>query len=596
MTSADLQISRLFRLQQALKNHHADGLVVPRVDCYQGEYVALCDERLAWLTGFSGSAGMAIVLTNRACLFVDGRYTLQANQQVATDRVDVRSRSSANIKQWLMEHMEPGSTLLYDSWLHTHQQFNELHGIVGDWGCNLKACTVNPIDTIWDDRPARPTSLAQPHPIEWSGEESQSKRQKISHILSRVKTDALVLTSPESIAWLLNIRGRDVPHTPVCQAFVIVKQDTSVNIFINMKKVTAELVEYCGYNVEWYPEDSFTDALQQLGDQRVLVDPCQVPQKVVNILHASGAKIIYGDDPCILLRSVKNTTELKGAYASHKRDAVAIVNFLSWLLKSVETEEITELGASLYLKAERQKQPLYQDISFVTISSIGSNGAIIHYHPTRESDRVLTKNNLYLVDSGGQYLDGTTDVTRTVSIGRPTAEQMDRYTRVLKGHIALATTIFPVGTSGQQLDVLARQYLWQVGLDYEHGTGHGVGSFLCVHEGPHRISKYGSLVPLQPGMVVSNEPGYYKSGEYGIRIENLVTVVKLPPMGEHPMLGFENLTLVPFDKKLIDISMLTKAEREWIDAYHHKVWEALSPLVGPDVVEWLREATGVLGK
>ncbi len=595
MISADLQVSRLFRLQQALKDHHADGLVVPRVDCYQGEYVALCDERLAWLTGFNGSAGMAIVLTNRACLFVDGRYTLQANQQVLTDRVDVRSRTSSSIRDWLMECIEPGSTLLYDPWLHTHQQFKELQNIVSDLGCNLKACVINPIDTVWDDRPTPPLSLVRTHPIEWSGEESQSKRQKISYILNKVKADALVLTSPESIAWLLNLRGQDVPHTPISHAFVIVKSDTNVEVFINMKKVTTEVVEYCGYNVEWFPQESFMDILQQLSEKRVLVDPYQVPQKVVNILQASGAKIIFEDDPCILLRSVKNTTELRGAHAAHKRDAVALVNFFAWLLKSIETQEVTELEASLHLKAERQKQPLFQDLSFVTISSVGSNGAIIHYHPTRESDRILTKDNLYLVDSGGQYLDGTTDVTRTLAIGQPTEEQKDRYTRVLKGHIALATTIFPVGTNGQQLDVLARQYLWQVGLDYEHGTGHGVGSYLSVHEGPHRISKYASFTPLQPGMIVSNEPGYYKPGEYGIRIENLVTVVKLPFIGEHPMLGFENLTLVPFDKKLIDVSMLSKTEREWIDTYHHKVWEALSPLVGSETIDWLKVATEPLG-
>jgi Xaa-Pro aminopeptidase len=595
MTSTDLQTSRLFRLQQALKDHHAHGLVVPRVDCYQGEYVALCDERLLWLTGFDGTAGMAIILSHRACLFVDGRYTLQASRQILMDQIDIRSRSSSSIREWLRECMEPGSTLLYDPWLHTHQQFKELQNIVGDLECDLKACVTNPIDTIWDDRPAPPMSLVQTHPIELSGEGNESKRQKISHILNRVKVNALILTSPESVAWLLNIRGRDVPYTPISQAFVIVRSDASVDVFINMKKVTAEVVDHCGYNVEWYPQDSFVEILHQLGDQRVLIDPCQVPQKIVNALQISGAKIIYGDDPCSLLRAIKNTTELKGAYAAHKRDAVAVVNFLAWLLKSIETQEITELEASLYLKTERQKQPLFQDLSFVTISAVGSNAAIIHYHPTQESDTILKKNSLYLVDSGGQYLDGTTDITRTVAIGQPTEEQIDRYTRVLKGHVALSSITFPLGTAGQQLDVLARQYLWQIGLDYEHGTGHGVGSFLSVHEGPHRISKFASLNALQPGMIVSNEPGYYKPGEYGIRIENLVTVVKVPSVGEGSMLGFENLTLVPFDKNLIDINQLTNAEREWIDAYHHKIWESLSPLVDRDMtLQWLEEATAPL--
>jgi Xaa-Pro aminopeptidase len=362
---------------------------------------------------------------------------------------------------------------------------------------------------------------------------------------------------------------------------------------VHLGKVTDEIREYCGPTVRWNAGETFIEDLTYL-EGNILLDPKQSPQKIVETLQEAGVKIIYGDDPCVIMRAVKNTVELRGAHAAHQRDGAAMINFLAWLDKNVFIMEITEIDAAKYLESERRKQFNFQDLSFSSISSAGPNAAIVHYHTTPETNTILKENSLYLIDSGGQYLEGTTDITRTVAIGEPSEEQKDRYTRVLKGHIALASAIFPVGTTGTQLDVLARLYLWKVGLDFDHGTGHGVGSYLNVHEGPHRISKIANSVALQPGMIVSNEPGYYKAGEYGIRLENLITVIKSPVLGEREMLTFENLTLIPYDKKLIDIKSLSPEEKAWLDTYHQKVWDTLSSHVDPDAVEWLRDATAPL--
>ncbi|MBY0462897.1 MAG: aminopeptidase P family protein, partial [Alphaproteobacteria bacterium] len=528
-------LTHLEDLRNFLKGNQYEGIIVPRVNCFQGEYVAPFEERLAWLTGFTGSAGFAIVLVEKACLFVDGRYTLQAQRQVNLSMFETKGFSQAEIRKWLVEHLPSNGIILYDPWLHTVQQFKEWKLLVAEAGGVLQASEENPIDKIWKDKPTSPLKPIVPHPLQWSGQESIEKRQRICRILEQAKVSSLILTSPDSIAWLLNIRGGDVRYTPICHAFVILRTDASVDVYVHLGKVTDEIREYCGPTVRWNAGETFIEDLTYL-EGNILLDPKQSPQKIVETLQEAGVKIIYGDDPCVIMRAVKNTVELRGAHAAHQRDGAAMINFLAWLDKNVFSMEITEIDAAKYLESERRKQFNFQDLSFSSISSAGPNAAIVHYHPTPETNTILKENSLYLIDSGGQYLEGTTDITRTVAIGEPSEEQKDRYTRVLKGHIALASAIFPVGTTGTQLDVLARLYLWKVGLDFDHGTGHGVGSYLNVHEGPHRISKIANSVALQPGMIVSNEPGYYKTGEYGIRLENLITVIKSPVSGEREML------------------------------------------------------------
>lgn len=584
----------LLKLRKFLKENQVEGMIVPRVNCFQGEYVAPFEERLAWLTGFTGSAGFAIVLLEKACLFVDGRYTLQAQKQIDHSVFETRGFNQSEIRRWLGEYLPSNGVILYDPWLHTIQQFKEWKLLITEAGGIFQACEENPIDKVWQNKPSSILRSVVPHPLEWSGQESIEKRKKICRILEQAKVNSLVLTSPDSIAWLLNIRGGDVRFTPICHAFVILRADASVDVYIDLNKVTDEILEYCGPTVRWNAGETFIEAISDL-EGNILLDPKQTPQKIVESLQMGRVKVIYGDDPCVIMRAIKNTVELKGAHAAHQRDGVAMVNFLAWLDKNVLSTEITEIDAAKYLESERRKQPNFQDLSFSSISSAGANAAIVHYHPIPETNTPLKKNSLYLIDSGGQYLEGTTDITRTVAIGEPTEEQKDRYTRVLKGHIALASAVFPIGTTGNQLDVLARLHLWKAGLDFDHGTGHGVGSYLNVHEGPHRISKVVNTVALQPGMIVSNEPGYYKAGEYGIRLENLITVVKAAVGGEREMLTFENLTLIPYDKKLISMEQLSSEEKEWIDTYHQKVWDSLALSIEPESVEWLREATAPLG-
>jgi Xaa-Pro aminopeptidase len=583
----------LLELRNFLKNSRYDGIIVPKVNCFQGEYVAPFEERLSWLTGFTGSAGFAIVLLDKACLFTDGRYTLQAQKQIDRSVFEVRGVSQAEIRKWLQEYMPSNALIAYDPWLHTVQQFKEWKLLISDLGGIIRACEENPIDKLWQNKPVVPIRPVVPHPLKWSGQESFEKRKRICRILEEAKVRGLVLSSPDSIAWLLNIRGGDTRYNPICHAFSILRADASVDVYLNLEKVTDLVRDYCGPMVRWNASETLIEDLINL-EGSILLDPKQTPQKIFETLQGTSAKIIYGDDPCVVMRAVKNTVELRGAHAAHQRDGLAVISFLTWIDKNVSSMKITELDAAKYLELQRRKQSNFQDLSFLSISSAGANAAIVHYHPTPETNAILEKNSLYLIDSGGQYLDGTTDITRTIVIGEPTEEQKDRYTRVLKGHIALASAIFPVGTTGTQLDVLARLYLWQAGLDFDHGTGHGVGSYLNVHEGPHRISKVMNSVALQPGMIVSNEPGYYKVGEYGIRIENLITVVRSPVSGDREMLAFENLTLVPYNKKLIDIKKLSPEEKCWIDNYHKKIWQTLSPYLESEEINWLKEATSEL--
>ena len=587
--------TRLAALRAELARRGLDGFLVPRADEHQGEYVPARAERLAWLTGFTGSAGNAVVLRDRAAVFVDGRYTLQVAAQV-DDTLFARIHSAdQTASEWIEANLPAGARLGYDPWLHTPNEVEKLKAAAEKAKGHLVAVEGNPLDAVWADQPAPPATPALPHDIAHAGVASADKRRQIAAELARAGEDAAALTLPESIAWLLNIRGTDVPHTPLPLSFAIVNADASVSLFIDPAKLGDETRRHLGNEVSLSAPDSFLPALAALGQagKIVRVDPASAPVAVLEQLQAAGAKVTRAADPCLLPKACKNPVELEGSREAHRRDGAAVTRFLAWLAREAPKGTIDELTASDRLEAFRAETGLLRDLSFDTISGSGPNGAIVHYRATEATNRVMQPGELYLVDSGAQYLDGTTDITRTIAIGQPSAEMRDRFTRVLKGHIAIATGRFPKGTTGSQLDALARLSLWQGGLDYDHGTGHGVGSYLSVHEGPQRISKAGNTIALQPGMIVSNEPGYYKTGAYGIRIENLVAVTDPAdvPGGERPMLGFETLTLAPIDRALIAPGLLTPEERGWMDGYHARVRETLAPLLDAETRTWLEEAT-----
>ncbi len=552
---------RLQLLFAELNNHGFDGFIVPHADEFQGEYIPPSAQRLAWLTGFTGSAGLAIVHPDESAIFVDGRYTLAVRDQVDT----FKPYDYSELNQWLKKQRPV--KLAYDPWLHT---LNDL-ALFKD--VELVPCETNPIDTIWLDQPEPPLAPVMPYP-------SDTKREQV--ILDD-GIDAVMLTAPDSIAWLLNIRGGDVPRAPLPLCFAILYANKHVDLFIDKRKISHEIE-----NVTIYEFTDLATILNNLNQSTVLIDPKQTPIWIVKRLN----KIVKGDDPCALPKACKNSIEIAGTRAAHLRDGSALTRFLYWLKPGVD-----EIQAAERLEQFRAETGLLHDLSFDTISGYGANGAIVHYQVTPETNKVLETGNLYLVDSGGQYLDGTTDVTRTIAIGTPTAEHKDRFTRVLKGHISIATCRFPEGTTGTQLDILARHALWQVGLDYQHGTGHGVGIFLSVHEGPQSISKKINKVALKPGMIISNEPGYYKAGAYGIRIENLILVTEAEAIegGEQPMMGFETLTLAPIDRNLIEVSLLNEKEIEWINNYHARVYEKIAPtLKDEEERQWLAEATGII--
>ncbi|HVB14920.1 MAG TPA: aminopeptidase P family protein [Stellaceae bacterium] len=588
--------ARVALLQETLKAHRLDGFIVPRADEHQGEYVPVCGQRLAWLTGFTGSAGMAVVLAGRAALFVDGRYTLQAAAQVDPELFEIRHLVDEPPAQWLASTLGKGMVVGYDPWLHTPQEVERLRGGAERAGATLKPVT-NPIDHIWPGRPPMPLAPVVPHPDRFAGESADSKRARIARSLADSGVAAAVLTAPESIAWLLNIRGGDVPHTPLPLSFAILRADGSVTLFIDRRKLAPGLDRHLGNTVTIEVPERLGPTLEILAasGRPVQVDPASAASWIFDRLEESGARIHRAADPCLLPKACKNPVELDGTRAAHRRDGAAVTRFLAWLAREAPKGSLREIAASDRLEAFRKEGQYFRDLSFPTISGAGSNGAIVHYRATPESEKPLLPGTLYLLDSGAQYLDGTTDITRTVAIGAPSEEMRDRFTRVLKGHIALATARFPKGTTGAQLDSLARRALWQKGLDYDHGTGHGVGSYLSVHEGPQRISKAPNAQPLLPGMIVSNEPGYYKTGAYGIRIENLIVVQPSPEGGERDMLCFETLTLAPIDRNLIARELLMPEEIAWFDAYHARVREVLTPLVDAATAEWLAAATAPIG-
>jgi len=583
---------RLAALRGELKVRGLDGFLVPMADQYQNEYVPAAAQRIAWLTGFTGSAGMVVVLADHAAAFTDGRYTLQIAEQVdggLYERLHIGETPPAD---WIAANLGAGGKLGYDSWLFTQDGVARYRKGAAAAGGELVAVTDNPVDAVWRDRPDEPMALAVPHDIAFAGQTSADKRNRLAKDLNAADLAATVITAPDSIAWLLNIRGGDVPHSPLPLSLAILYNDSRVDLFLDAAKRGRGLPDHLGNAVSLQPAEAFAPALAALAGQRVQADPGATASWVFARLAAAGAAIVEGTDPCQLPKAIKNEVELNGARAAHNRDGVALVRFLHWLSVFAPQGELDELAVEAQLEAYRLDGEHFRDLSFPTITGSGPNGAIVHYRVTAESNRILGQGELYLVDSGAQYLDGTTDVTRTIAIGQPSDEMRDRFTRVLKGHIAIATTRFPTGTTGAQLDVLARHALWQAGLDFDHGTGHGVGSYLNVHEGPHSISKRQQTQDLRPGMVVSNEPGYYKTGAYGIRIENLLAVRPAQvPGAERAMLEFETLTQAPIDRNAIQPDLLTEPEKAWLNAYHQRVYDALSPHLDDPTREWLDEAT-----
>ncbi|MFN3077876.1 MAG: aminopeptidase P family protein [Alphaproteobacteria bacterium] len=597
-------LERLAALRREIRQRDLDGFLVPRADEYQGEYVPPCSERLRWLTGFSGSAGFAVVLADQAVLFVDGRYTLQARQEADPALFSFQSLVELPPDRWLAANLPAGAALGYDPWLHTPDGVRRLRDACRQAGGRLVACDDNPLDALWTDRPLPPLAPVVPHPERFAGADSAEKRKIVASALAAARVDAVVLSAPDSIAWLLNLRGGDVPYAPLPLCFAVFHVSGPegdgpwLELFVDSRKVSADTERHLGSRVSCQSPSELGTALEALGRarRRVRLDAQGTSQWIFERLRVAGAVLDCGADPCALPKACKNPVELDGARAAHRRDGVAMCRFLAWLAWATRSGTVTEIGAADRLEQFRQEGDLFRGLSFPTISAAGPDGAIVHYRALPETDRPLVSGSLYLVDSGAQYLDGTTDVTRTVAIGTLTREHRHRFTLVLKGHIAIATTIFPAGTTGSQLDALARHALWQEGLDYDHGTGHGVGSYLSVHEGPHRISPVGNSIALKPGMIVSNEPGYYKAGAFGIRIESLLAVVEPPPPAgaERQMLGFETLTLVPIDRALVEPELLTAAERAWFDAYHRRVRESLAPHLPADAAAWLEQATAPL--
>jgi Xaa-Pro aminopeptidase len=593
--------ARLEALRAELTRRGLDGFVVPRGDEHQGEYVPPRAQRLAWLTGFTGSAGLAIVLAETAAVFIDGRYTLQVREEVEDGLYAYHHLTEEPPEGWIEEQLGAGRKLGFDPWLHSEKQMTRLRKAVEKAGGELVAVEGNPLDAVWTDQPAPPAAPVFPHPLEYAGRSSADKRADLAKALEKAGADAAALTLPDSIAWLLNVRGGDVAHSPLPLSFAILHADTTVDWFLDPAKLSDGLEAHLGNGVALRAPGELGPALDALGaaKKKVLADPESAAAWVFARLRAAGAEPVPGPDPCRLPKACKNETELAGARAAHRRDGLALVRFLAWLDREAAARpgELTEAEAAQRLLSFRREDPLYRDVSFETISGSGPNGAIVHYRVSEASNRALAPGELYLVDSGAQYPDGTTDVTRTVAIGEPGAEMLANFTRVLKGHIALATARFPRGTTGSQLDTVARYPLWQAGLDYDHGTGHGVGSYLGVHEGPQRISKLPSRIALEPGMIVSNEPGYYKAGAYGIRIENLVAVIESPGEGEEgrDMLAFETLTLAPIDVRLVETSSMSPAEIAWLDNYHDRVRAAHGEGLDGAEAEWLTEATRALG-
>ena len=591
---------RLSALREQLAADRLDGFVVPLTDEHLSEYVGSYAQRLAWLTGFQGSAGSAVVLPQEAAIFTDGRYTLQVRDQVDGAHWSYQSVPETSVAEWLGAHAPGGARIGYDPWLHTRDWVTRAKAALAARGAELVPVARNPVDRVWRERPEPSRARLAVQPDAQAGRSSAAKRQDMADWLGSEGADAAVLSALDSIAWTFNVRGQDVDHTPVALAFALVHADGTADLYVDGDKVGEDVRHHLGNGVRLHERAAFEGDLRALSGKAVTVDPERSVAAIFAALEGAGARVIARRDPAVLPKAVKNQAEVSGHKAAQARDGAALVRFLHWIDTAAQDGSVDEIAAAAKLLEFRRAGGDLKDVSFDTISAAGPNGAICHYRVAPETNRPLAPGTLYLVDSGGQYVDGTTDVTRTVPIGEPNAEMRDRFTRVLKGHIALTRQLFPKGTRGSQLDTLARQFLWSAGLDYAHGTGHGVGAFLSVHEGPQRITSVGAAQsggdePLLPGMILSNEPGYYKAGEYGIRIENLVLVIDADVAGaEKPMLGFETLTFAPIDRRLIDTALLTGEERDWIDAYHASVVEVVGSALDGDVLAWLRNACAPL--
>ncbi len=580
--------ARLAALREAIKAAGLDGFIVPRADAHQGEYVAPCDARLEWLTGFTGSAGFCAVLPDVAGVFIDGRYRVQVRSQIDLGAFTPVNWPEVKLADWLIEHLPGGGTVGFDPWLHTVDEIATLRDKLATKGIVLRAVD-NLIDPLWSNRPAAPSDPFFVYPPELAGEEAADKRARLGKALTEAGQTAAVLTLPDSIAWLLNIRGRDTERNPVPQAFAILHTDGRCDLFASPGKAD-HLADHLGPDVAQHPASDFLSHLTTLMGP-VRLDPKSAPQILADTL---GDRMVKGEDPCVLPKARKNPTEIAGSREAHLRDGAAMVRFLAWLDAEAPKGGLTEISVVTTLEGFRRETNVLQDISFETICGAGSNGAIVHYRVTTATDRPVRTGELLLVDSGGQYLDGTTDITRTVIVGHPTAEHCDAYTRVLQGMIAISRARFPKGVAGQHLDSLARFPLWTAGMDYDHGTGHGVGVYLSVHEGPQRISRL-SDTPLEAGMILSNEPGYYREGAFGIRIENLIVVTDAPKgVDDRKMLAFDTLTWVPMDRRLIDLALLSPAERDWIDGYHADTMRLIGPRVEGAALDWLKAATAPL--
>jgi Xaa-Pro aminopeptidase len=599
----DASAARVAALRAELARRGLDGFIVPRADRFQNEYVPPCAERLAWLTGFTGSAGVAIVLAERAVIFVDGRYLVQVREQTDAAIFTVEHLVEQPPTLWIENNLPAQAKFGYSPWLHTVEGAERLAKACATAQALLVPVEDNPIDAIWTDRPQPPLGPVVLHELRFAGETAKDKLTRLHGALQKFPADALLVSDPQAVSWLFNIRGSDIPHMPVALAFAVVPKDTDKggrpSLYIDLRKLGNDIRSRLEEHADVRANAAFERDLATLGKEHraVRLDPSACAEAIARLIVENGGTIVRGSDPIAPMKAVKNATEIAGARAAQQRDGAAVTKFLAWLDQEAPRGNLTEIDAVEALESFRRDGGLLKDVSFPTIAGAGADGAIVHYRVTRRSNRRIAPGELFLVDSGAQYEDGTTDITRTVAVGQPTGDMRQNFTLVLKGHIALARAVFPDGTTGAQLDTLARQYLWQAGLDFDHGTGHGVGSYLSVHEGPARIAKAGA-VALKRGMILSNEPGYYRTGAYGIRIENLILVTEAAPVigAEKPLNAFETLTLAPIDTRLIDQSLLTADETLWLNAYHARVRDTLAPLLEPATRAWMITATAPLGQ
>jgi Xaa-Pro aminopeptidase len=586
--------ARLALLRAELKRQGLDAFIFSRADKHQNEYVPPSEERVAWLTGFTGSAAIVVVLADKAVIFTDGRYTLQAKDQIDGKLFSIEHMIEKPASKWLGENLPTGAALGYDAWRTTADGVERLEKAAKEAGARLVAVKENPLDAVWRERPAPPLTPVVLHDLKYAGEDANKKISRIREALAKEKIGVAVLSDPASVAWTFNIRGNDVAHTPLPLSWSLLPREGEPQIFIDARKLSNEVRDALSKLADVRePRELEVELHEAARGKSVRLDSSTAPSKLAEIVKAAGGSVSKGADPVTDLKAVKNKTEIAGMRAAHLRDGAALTRYLAWLEREAPAGKISEIDAVAALETFRRETGKLKEISFPTISGSGPNGAIVHYRVTEATNRKLKPGELFLVDSGAQYEDGTTDVTRTVAVGKPSEEMRERFTLVLKGHIAVARAVFPEGTNGAQLDPFARRALWEAGIDFDHGTGHGVGSYLSVHEGPARISKLGSA-PLLPGMILSNEPGYYKTGAYGIRIENLLLVEKRKAGIEKPLLGFETLTFAPIDLRLVEPKLMTPEEIAWLDDYHAQVRAKIGPQLVAGDQKWLDQATAPL--